>query len=163
MPIVVSDNSPLNLLIRLRQENVLPALFGSVVIPQEVVGEMAHPKAPGIVRDFIADIPAWLSVRSPREPKEFPTLDPGESAAIALALEMNSPLMIDERAGRDVARSHGLLVIGAVGVLERAADIGLVADLAAVYAEVRVLRFHIDESILAASLARHLQKSPPPK
>lgn len=142
---------------------MLPALFGHVIIPNEVATEMAHPKAPEVVRRFIAAFPTWLSVRSPVQPINFPTLDPGESAAIALALELKSPLMIDERDGREVARSHGLEIIGAIGVLERAADMGLISDLSTVYSQIRTLRFHIAESILEESLRRHLQKPPSPK
>lgn len=122
---------------------------------------MIHPKAPEIVRAFIADLPTWSSIQSPAEPMEFPTLDAGESAAIALALELNSPLMIDERDGRDIARSRGLEVIGAIGILERAADLGLIADLASVYDEIRTMRFHISGALLDESLGRHQRKPSP--
>jgi len=49
-----------------------------------------------------------------------------------------------------------LTVIGAVGVLERAANLGLIDDLAAVHAKIRTMRFHVSEAILQASLNRHL-------
>ena len=148
----------MNLLIRVRQTDVLPALFGTVIIPKEVVAEMAHPRAPEIVRQFVAALPAWLVVQSPTHPLDFPTLDAGEAAAIALALELNAPLMIDERDGRVIARSRGLEVIGAIGVLERAADQGLVANLAIIYDEIRTLRFHIADNVLDDSLTRHHTK-----
>ncbi len=114
MPLIVSDTSPLNLLIRFGQVDVLPAIFGRVVIPGAVAAEMVHSKAPEIVRAFLADLPTWTKIQSPAAPMEFPTLDAGESAAIALALELNSPLMIDERDGRDIARAQGIAVIGAI-------------------------------------------------
>jgi predicted nucleic acid-binding protein len=148
----------LNLLVRVRQIGILPALFGRVIIPNEVALEMAHPKAPDDVRQFIAAIPDWLVIQAPIHALDFPTLDAGESAAIALALELHAPLMIDERDGRIIARARGLEVIGAIGVLERAADQGLIADLTAVYQEIRTLRFHIADSVLAASLQRHQTK-----
>ena len=161
MPLLVSDTSPLNLLIRVGRVDVLPALFGRVVVPGEVAAEMAHPKAPKIVREFIADLPGWSRIQSPAAPMTFPTPDAGESAAIALALELNSPLMIDERDGRDIARAHGIAVIGAIGILERAADMDLIADLASVYAEIRTMRFHISDALLDESLERHHRKRSP--
>jgi len=157
LSLIVSDNSPLNLLIRVREEAVLPALFGLVIIPSEVAEEMRHPKAPEIVRHFVAALPSWMRIQSPIHRLNFPTLDPGETAAIALAIELSAPLLIDEQEGRRIARAEGLEVIGAIGVLERAANQGLIADLAAVYHEIRTLRFHIAEDILDESLSRHLQ------
>lgn len=156
MTIVVSDNSPLNLLIRVGLAEVLPALFPHVLIPPEVAGEMAHPKAPPEIRAFIAAPPAWLGVQSPAARLPLPHLDPGEAAAISLAVEFGAALLIDERDGRREAQSRGLIVVGAVGVLERAATAGLISDLAAVHAQIRRLRFHIADAILEASLVRHL-------
>jgi hypothetical protein len=84
--------------------------------------------------------------------------DPGEAAAISLAAELGAALLIDELDGRREAQARGLTVIGAVGILERAADVGLIPDLAAVHTRIRGLRFHIADAILQASLARHLAR-----
>ena len=158
MPLIVSDPSPLNVLIRVGRVDVLPALFGRVVIPGAVAAEMVHPKAPEIVRAFIADLPTWSSVQSPAELMEFPTLDAGESAAFALALELNSPLMITSAmAGTspEVGGSKSSVP------LERAADLGLFADLTSVYGEIRTMRFHISGALLDESLGRHHRKQSP--
>lgn len=49
-------------------------------------------------------------------------LDSGERAAIVLALELQpAALLIDERAGSNVARGLGLPVTGTLGVLDEAA------------------------------------------
>lgn len=156
MTLIVSDNSPLNLLVRLGHADVLPALFQQVVIPPEVAAEMAHPSAPPEVRAFIAAPPAWLVTQAPTTPLPLPHLDRGEAAAISLAVELGAALLIDELDGRTEAQARGLTVIGAVGVLERAANAGLIPDLATAHAAVRGLRFHVSDAILKASLARHL-------
>lgn len=156
MTLVVSDNSPLNLLVRIGCEGILPSLFNRVVIPPEVVSEMTHPKAPAEVRAFIVSPPTWLAVQAPVTRLPLPHLDSGEAAAISLAAELGAALLIDETDGRHEAQTRGLIVIGAVGVLERAADAGFMVDLAEAHNRVRGLNFHVAESILRASLARHL-------
>jgi predicted nucleic acid-binding protein len=154
--IIVSDTSPLQLLVQVGEVHVLERLFGQVVLPTEVVDEMTHPKAPAVVRGFVSALPDWVRTQAPTIQLTLPALDPGEVAAITLAVELVAPLLIDERAGRAVAVAHGVSVIGAIGVLERAADLGLIPDLAAVHARIRALPFRVADAILQASLARHL-------
>ena len=116
---------------------------------------MAHPRAPEQVRAFIAAPPLWLIIQPPIVLLALPKLDPGEIAAISLAVELRASVMIDERAGRDAAIAEGLDVIGAVGVLERGANMGFIADLQIVHDRIRSMRFHINDRILKASLERH--------
>ena len=155
MSLIVSDNSPLNLLMRVGLAHILPQLFGHVLIPSEVAAEMRHPKAPQAVRDFLASPPTWLHIRSPQTILPLPQLDAGEAAAISLAVETSSILLIDEQDGRAAALAHGLEIVGAIGVLERAANEGLIADLQQVHQKIRTLRFHVADAILNRSLARH--------
>ena len=127
MSVVVSDSSPLNFLVRLGAEGVLPRLFGRVLVPDEVVAELSHPSAPELVRGFADRPPAWLEVRTPRWTPEIPRLHRGESAAIALAIELESRLVLmDDRAARHEAIRRGLRPVGLLGVLDRAARAGLI-------------------------------------
>jgi hypothetical protein len=76
--------------------------------------------------------PFWRCGRSPHYatgPKERlqAELDPGESAAIALALEIGADLILaDERKGRKKAQAMGLSVVGLLGVLSEAKREGLI-------------------------------------
>ena len=57
----------------------------------------------------------------------LPTLDQGEAEVIALALEQQARLLlIDELTGRKVAESLQLPVLGSVGILIRAKQLGLI-------------------------------------
>jgi predicted nucleic acid-binding protein len=156
--LIVSDTSPINLLVQLGHTDVLPALFNDVIIPLEVKNELNHQRTPVVVRRFIANPPPWLTILTPKSSPHFPDIDTGESAAIQLAIELGALLLVDEKDARAVAKANGVRVIGAVGVLERAADSGLIADLAAVHALIRALPFHVSDSILDQSLARHLAR-----
>lgn len=154
-PLIVSDTSPVNLLIQIGQLHILPALFSQVLLPPDVVGELSHTKAPAAVRLFASQLPAWAVVRSASSPLTLPNLHAGELAAISLARELAAPLLIDERDGRDAATALGIKVVGAIGVLELAADGGIIADLAAVHDEIRKQKFHISDAVMSNSLAAH--------
>lgn len=155
--LVVSDASPVNVLVRIGQIDLLPALFTSVVIPTAVADELTHPATPQVVLNWMAHPPQWLSVRSPSTP-----VNPafrrhrGERDAISLAQEIHADaLLLDEEKARADALALGVAVIGTVGILQRAADQGLIADLQAVHDTLRDVKFHVSEKILNASLTRH--------
>ncbi len=127
--IVVSDATCLNHLIRSGAVEVLPQLFGSVVIPTAVFNELQSVNTPEIVKRFIAGDPAWLGVRQPslKADLQMENLDPGECEAILLAEEIGADfLLIDEKRGRRVAVKRNLPVTGTMAVLLRAALAGLI-------------------------------------
>jgi predicted nucleic acid-binding protein len=75
-------------------------------------------------------------------------LDLGERDAILLALQLKADLILmDEREGVDEARRLGLMVTGTLGVLDRAAERGLI-ELAPVIARLRKTNFRIDPVLL---------------
>lgn len=133
---IVSDASPINDLVLIGAADVLPALYGQVLIPEAVRRELGHPQGPQTVRSWIETSPSWLSVREIHSTTKkllrhseapFQRLDPGEREAILLTKQEEAGLLlIDERAGREVAREHGVKVTGTIGVLGAAAKKGLV-------------------------------------
>jgi predicted nucleic acid-binding protein len=50
--IVVSDASPVNVLMRIGYVDVLPILFQSVIIPPAVASELSHSSTPEVVRSI---------------------------------------------------------------------------------------------------------------
>jgi hypothetical protein len=75
-------------------------------------------------------------------------LDEGERAAIALAVEVKADLvLIDEAAGRRVAKGLGMRITGTVGVLRLAAERGMI-DVQDVLSQLRASGFYIDENVL---------------
>jgi hypothetical protein len=63
--IVVADTSPINYLLLIKEIDILPKMYGTVVIPRAVQEELLRPVAPEIVRAWIGGAPAWLEIRSP--------------------------------------------------------------------------------------------------
>ena len=123
--LVVADTSPINYLILLNQDAVLPRLYDRVVIPPAVQRELQHHRTPERVCVWVAHPPAWFEVRQPQQRLEtahVPTLGAGEREAIALAQELQVPLLLmDDPAGREEATRRALRTTGTLGILEQAA------------------------------------------
>ena len=129
MILVVADTSPLNYLVQIDGAELLPALYGRVLIPAAVLAELSQPEAPPSVQRWLAGRPAWLEMREVEGPPSpaLSGLDAGEAEAIQLAEEQHADLLlIDERQGSRIAQQHGLEVTGTLGVLLQAARRGLV-------------------------------------
>lgn len=134
--IVVADTSVILNLCCVGRQELLPALFREVMIPPEVRQEFER-AARAYPRFATLTLPAWVREQPPRSVpqslREISRLDPGETAAIALALELAADaVLIDETDGRQAARRHGLTTIGVLGVLVRARQAGLLSALAPV-------------------------------
>jgi hypothetical protein len=84
------------------------------------------PQTPAPVRDWIGAPPPWLEVRkATRTVESARELHAGEREAIALARELGVLLLMDDFDGRSEARRLGLDVVGTLGVLDEAAERGL--------------------------------------
>ncbi|WP_251951903.1 DUF3368 domain-containing protein [Salinibacter ruber] len=135
---VISDTSPISYLVLIGSEEVITQLYGEVVVPGAVHRELIHPKGPDVVRERISSSPSWMRVeaaesdadslrRGEEQEGNLQGLDPGEREAILLAVRKEADLLlIDERAGRAVARKRGITVTGTIGVLGAAAQRNLI-------------------------------------
>ncbi len=149
---------PFVVLVAIGHVVVLPTLFEEILIPPQVASELASPRRPQEVRDFIAAPPPWLRVLAPASTETIPGLAAGETAAIALAAEVHAGrLIIDEYRGRNAATERGLCVVGTVGVLELAAEMGLV-DLEEAFAQMKQTDFWISHKLLDERLTLFLQR-----
>ena len=126
--IVISDSTPLISLMKAGQLNVLKGLYGEILIPGAVYSELT-------VNDRFADEMetirqcAFIRVVSVKDRKTVNVLqratglDLGGSEAIVCADDYQADvLLIDEKAGRRVARTMGLHIQGTIGVLLQAYD-----------------------------------------
>ena len=129
MIVVVADTSPLNYLIQIHCEHILPAMYTSVFVPTAVVEELDHPRTVSAVRAWLAQVPSWLVVRDVASEVDpaLARLDPGERQAIELARQEHADLLLmDEKLGVRIAREQGLAVAGTLGVLVQATRRGLI-------------------------------------
>lgn len=110
---VVADASVLIALVRIGHLPLLQRLFGGIVIPAAVARE---------VSPSLTQLPGWIETRAIRQPPDdrvlAARLDPGETEAIALALEAQvERIILDDLPARRLALQLRLSVIGTAGVL----------------------------------------------
>lgn len=163
--VVVSDSSPLIILSKLGQLEVLRTLFNTVLIPPEVYDELTQQTTKFGVSEIVNAASDWLQVQTPTSTIQYKGLHPGETAAIALAKEVSADFLImDEKAGRQVAKRELLKTIGTIGILEKAAELEHL-DLAPTFEQLKLLHFHIRPEFLDVRLkafeARQAKKGPP--
>jgi predicted nucleic acid-binding protein len=155
--IVVADTSPLNYLVLIEEVDLLSDLFGRVLLPQAVFQELQHPNAPAKVRQWLANPPSWLEVRTVTTTANpaLMRLDLGEREAIQLALEVNATtVLIGETEGRAMAESFQLEVRGTLGILERGAKMGKI-DFRAALTKSEQTKFRISPAVREAFLRRN--------
>jgi predicted nucleic acid-binding protein len=109
------------------------------------------------VRTWAAALPPWCEERRPASlegTEVLAHLGAGERAAIVLAQELRAEvILIDEEDGRYAALAHALTVTGRLGVLERAAERGLI-DLPSTPTRLLTTTFRVWSELLQAMLAR---------
>lgn len=126
MPAVVVDSSVLITLAAGEQFLLLREFYSTIHIPPEVWNETtATPKPFGAQEVRQARAGGWLIVQSPQDVRPIRALSfnlqPGETEALALALELpGALLLVDDAQGRRAAAALGIAYTGTLGVLLRA-------------------------------------------
>ncbi len=120
MKIIISDTTALIILAKTNQLNLLTGLIDKVYVPKAVMEEIRYKN--DIVKVLIENS-NFIKIREVSNQKilddiKKTNLDLGETEAIALALELDLRLIIDEKTGRKIAKEKGVKIIGLLGILE---------------------------------------------
>lgn len=151
--IVVSDTSPLSSLFLIGKLELLPGVFGKIIVPPKVMEELLV-----LETDFLRNLSelksaVWLEIQAPTNWQEVARLnqfiDAGESEAIVLAQELQADfLLIDDKQGREAADAEGLKTIGVLGVFVLAKKAGLVNLVRPLMDDLRLkAKFRIQEQL----------------
>jgi predicted nucleic acid-binding protein len=150
---VVVNTSPLVVLDRIEQLQLLPKLFGQIIRPQSVVDEL---QAGRIVHGGSDELyrAVWLqTVEDPPEMVLRKELGAGETAVIALAVKIGADLVIlDDLAARNVAVELGLNITGTLGLLLAAHKKGFLPDLKGSIEALKAAGFRISDAVNASIL-----------
>ncbi|MFM9949502.1 MAG: DUF3368 domain-containing protein [Saprospiraceae bacterium] len=125
---VVSDTSIITNLLQIGQVEILPAVFGGILIPEAVLEELS---ILDVQRQVVIQF-SWLKVCPAQDialvSELLQTIDIGEAEAIVLAIETHAEyLLMDERKGRGKAKELGIQVTGLLGVLLKAKSNGIIS------------------------------------
>lgn len=151
--IVVADAGPLIALGRVDSLALLPALFAEVQVTETVLAEcLARPDLADAKRVAAALAAGWLIPCPDLLSSAGGRLDPGESSAIARALEIGAGLLLDDRAAVVYARGLGLKVIGTLGILVLAKRQGKLVRVAPLIEQLRASGHYLGDSVIAAAL-----------
>ena len=149
--LIVSDTSPITNLIQINLLDILKDVYQQIIIPQSVYEELCEITS----QKQLLDQQDWIYVISAENTALVTSLetelDTGESESIVLALELQVDfLIIDEVKGRLKAESMGIKIVGLLGTLLKAKNLGLIPTIAPVLEKLIIeAGFHINPQLKA--------------
>lgn len=156
--LLAADSGPLIALGKLGLLHLPAALYDDVLVTQTVWVEVTvgPPRAEHAALHAAHDS-GWLKLVDdpPDTAGGFgaPGLDEGERTALVLAQQEHCDLLIDERRGREAARSARLEVLGTLGVLSRARQLGLIGPVRPLIERLLAARYHLAPALVAHALS----------
>ena len=125
MKIIIADSSTLITLLDTNNFSLLFELFEEIIISDAVYSEITQKFYHKEKIDFYI-LSKRLKLSSVKHSEMYEMLikrlDKGESESIALAKKLKLPLIIDERKGRNIAKSLEIKIIGFVGIILKLLD-----------------------------------------
>jgi predicted nucleic acid-binding protein len=156
--IVVSDSTVLIGLSKLGKLTLLKEIFSKISIPEEVFKELVErgKSKPGsnLIRES-----SWIEKKTVKDKTQvnflMGNLDKGEAEVLALAQELEADLILmDEGKARKSAVIAGFNVMGLLGLLNLAKNIGLIYEVRPFVAELMTKKFRLSDKIIEEALIR---------
>lgn len=156
--IVVSDSTILIGLAKIGKLDLLREIFSKVYIPEEVFKEVTErgKKKPGsqVIRESW-----WIETKQIKDNTQvnflMASLEKGEAEVLALAKEIKADLiLLDEEKARKSAVIAGFEVMGLLGLLIVAKNLGLLKETRSSIEELKRKRFRISDKIVVEVLRK---------
>ncbi|NJL83889.1 MAG: DUF3368 domain-containing protein [Chloroflexaceae bacterium] len=147
MPRGIADTSPIQYLYQTNLLDLLPMLYGQIIIPHSVFEELSVGKSSGI---FLPDITAlnWAHICSAKSVSILPLvtdLGKGEKEVLALAIEIADSLaLLDDGLARRYARFLNIKFTGTLGILLKAKQSGYLSLIEPILSQLELLKFRLD-------------------
>ena len=162
--VVISNSSPIMNLAAIGQLHLIQEMLGKIIVPEEVWTELVI-RGEGKPGTREIKEAKWIKVAKVKNrdlAKTFSKdLDAGEAAAIALAIEKKSDLiLLDETDARNVAEFYDLRKTGVIGILLRAKKEGLIREIIPILEKLQTeahfwIKSELYESIISQSGETH--------
>jgi len=148
---VISNSTPLISLAQIGRFDLLHEIFGRIIIPKGVYDEVVT-EGEGRAGQRETEVAKWIEVVEVKNKLAVKllkhTLDKGESETVVLAGELKADWVImDESAGRKILEFLSIRVIGVLGILLKAKEVGLIPEVKSEVDKLRTSGFRMRESL----------------
>ncbi len=151
---IISDTGPLVVLFKTDLLFLLKEIYQEVLVPEAVKTELIR-KPEGII--LFKNNP-WIKFKKATDRESMRVLslivDLGEAESIALALELNSMILIDERKGRSYARNLNLEVRGTLGLFLEAKKKDIVKSVTECVDKLKKAGYYLDDELIEVLLIK---------
>lgn len=156
--IVVSNSTILIGLVKIGKLDLLPKLFSKIYIPEEIYRELVEKGKRKSGSDRIKKA-KWIEAMPVKDKTQVNllmfSLEKGEAEALCLAKELKADLiLLDEGKARKSAVLAGFGIMGTVGLLLLAKDLGLIKEIKFFLDELQRKKFWISERIVLEALKK---------
>jgi predicted nucleic acid-binding protein len=152
MPIPVSNTSPLIAFSRIERLDLLRSVMPRILIPRGVLRELQDGARRGEPIIEALRQSDWLELRqvddSPLLRSLSADLGAGEAEALALALELGTTVILDDRPGRAAAERLQLAYVGTLGITREAKRMGVITAVLPVIKALRAVGIHYKEALI---------------
>lgn len=149
---IVSDASPIIVLLKTNKLSILKELFEKVIIPKAVYKEITVKEYEKTIFNKIE----WIETRSIRNTGLLVLLeklvDRGEAEAIVLAQELKTTLLLDDAKARKHAKLLNINIIGTLGVIKLAKNHGLIPSANEVIDDMLAKGYYIEDKLIKTLL-----------
>lgn len=159
--IIIADAGPLIVLGRIQLISLIHKMFDSIIITETLAEEcFTNIHLPGAleIKKAVREKKIVIHKNPENNDSLLNFLDRGESSAIALALQLQANLLMDEKLGRSVAKQLNLKVIGTAGILLLAKKNKLINKIAPVLNEFKAVGYFFSDDLIQEILKRAKEK-----
>lgn len=152
----VVNASPLILLAKIQKTDLLVQLAGLVIVPEAVVEEVTVKDDGKFILNAIEKDEHFSIQRNVKVPNYLLAWDlgAGETQVIALGIQIGAKrVVLDDLEARKCAKAFGLNVIGTLGLVARAKDLGVIDRARPVMEQLACSGMHVSPALLSSILA----------
>jgi len=154
--IVIADAGPLIAFARLGQIGLLTQVFAQVLVTEQVFAECTCRADFAETQPILEAAQTQMIQRCTAPASHFELalhVDAGEASAIAAAAEWGCGVLMDDKAGRRMAKNFGVASIGTVGVLVLAQQKKLVPNIKPLLDQLTQSGYFLGDKLIASALA----------
>lgn len=156
LKVVIADAGPLIAFARLGQLELLTRVFAQVLVTEEVFAECTFRLDFAEAKPILEAAHNQVIKRCTAPQTHFELalhVDAGEASAIAAAAEWGCGVLMDDKAGRRMAKNFGVASIGTVGVLVLARHKMLLPGIKPLLDQLTKSGYFLGDMLIASALA----------